>query len=235
MPKQRLKAIGFRRLLTLIIIFLLVLASIITILNTMRVSAIPWGYEEFFVPLWLDDARPIFDDIDNDPSIMSENWYARIGVTSAQDDTTIYWDHWENGLETGTTSDEQYTMEKGEVMVFEGNNMPVPRVSTSTYYDPGDRIYVSGVLLQCVVVIWPANVGSQTGTVFTDAWELYPLKLLNQRDMLDGPGGGAHAMADLAALDFQAVIRTETGATVDRKTVQKRLGRCGRHLHHVRS
>ncbi len=43
---------------------------------------------------------------------------------------------------------------------------------TGTFYDGGDRVYVAGSLLQLVVSIWPES----PGTVFTDAWEVYPVQ-----------------------------------------------------------
>lgn len=69
-----------------------------------------------------------------------------VGVTASSDNTAVYCDHWENGLGTGPSGDEVVYLSKGQVHYFESASIPVPR-GTNTYYDGGDRIFVSGSLL----------------------------------------------------------------------------------------
>jgi len=157
-------------LLSVVILFLIAVTGT-GILNTPRVSALPAGFHEFYIPLTANVSQGIFVDIDDDPSV-SENMHFVIGVTASADNTVIYYDHWENGLLTGTGSDENVPLSKGEVHVFESSDIPTNPRGNSTKYDGGDRVYVSGSLLQLVVSIWPED----PGTVFCDAWEIYPVQ-----------------------------------------------------------
>ena len=95
-----------------------------------------------------------------------------VGVTASADNTVIYYDHWENGFSSGAAGDEVVSLNKGQTIKFESSNIPTNPRGTATYYDGGDRIFVSGSLLQLVVSTWPES----TGTVFTDAWEVYPVQ-----------------------------------------------------------
>jgi len=96
-----------------------------------------------------------------------------VGVTASADNTTVYYDHWETaGFTSGAAGDEIVPLNKGQVHFFESSNVPGNPRGTAEFYDGGDRIYVAGSLLQLVVSIWPES----PGTVFTDAWEVYPLQ-----------------------------------------------------------
>ncbi|HEY49994.1 MAG TPA: hypothetical protein G4O13_08130, partial [Dehalococcoidia bacterium] len=184
---------------------ILVLSSLVGLLPVRSVPpAIAQSYagvQEFFVPLWLDDTRLIFMDIDSDPDISAEDWHSWIGVAASRDETWLYYDHWENGLGKWAECDEVFQLDEGEYLVLESGNIPVPRsVGSPPYpYDGGDRIFVAGYLMQCVVCVWPENVGTQTGTVFTDAWEAYPVVAWDANytipigeDLVDDPAVDAH-------------------------------------------
>lgn len=140
-------------------------------LNALEAGALPAGFQEFYLPLPADLARQIFVNIDNDPAVSAGMHYV-VGVTASADNTTVYYDHWENGLLSGAAGDQVVHLSKGQVYYFESSNIPSSPRGTGTYYDGGDRIFVAGSLLQTVVSIWPES----PGTVFTDAWEVYPLQ-----------------------------------------------------------
>jgi len=153
----------------------LLLMFLIGTLMVPDVSALPAGFQEFYLPLPTGDTTgdgtySIFNAIE--PPISSGNgMHYVVGVTASADNTTVYYDHWENGYSTGPNGDEVVHLNKGDVHRFESSDIPVPR-GTSTHYDGGDRIYVSGSLLQLVVSTWTEH----RGTVFTDAWEIYPVQ-----------------------------------------------------------
>lgn len=162
---MRINNLILKGLSPLLGLFLLLVA------NGPEARALPAGFQEFYLPLPADLARPIFVNIDNDPAVSTGMHYV-IGVTASADNTTVYYDHWENGLLTGAAGDQIVSLNKGQVYYFESSNIPSSPRGAGTYYDGGDRIFVAGSLLQLVVSIWPES----PGTVFTDAWEIYPLQ-----------------------------------------------------------
>jgi uncharacterized repeat protein (TIGR01451 family) len=156
------------------ILICLVLAFSIMGLLAQPVAAVPAGFQEFFIPMPCDLTQDIFVNIDNDPAV-SDGMHYVVGVTASADNTVLYYDHWEDGYESPGSPgypDEQVALSKGQVHKFESSNVPSSPRGTAQYYDGGDRIFVSGSLLQLVVSTWPES----PGTVFTDAWEVYPVQ-----------------------------------------------------------
>jgi len=164
------------RVVPMILICLVLAFSIMGFL-TQPVLALPAGFQEFYLPLptggttALSGTYSVFNAMN--PTAVDGGMHYLVGVTASQDNTVVYYDHWEvGGLGTGTNHDiAPVYLNKGQVAVFESGNIPVPR-GTGTYYDGGDRIFVSGGLLQLVVSTWT----EQEETVFTDAWEVYPVQ-----------------------------------------------------------
>ncbi|WP_028322287.1 IPTL-CTERM sorting domain-containing protein [Desulfatiglans anilini] len=187
--------------------FLLILLPIVLIMGYQAAAyALPAGFQEFYLPLPTGDNRSsppfngtysIFNAIEP-PIAASRGMHYVVGVTASADNTTVYYDHWENGLGTGTDYDEKVQLNKGDVHYFQNSNIPVPR-GTNQYYDGGDRIFVSGSLLQLVVSTWTMD----EGTVFTDAWEIYPLQAW-ERDYVI-PVGQDLAAAPKSYRDFTYV------------------------------
>ena len=138
------------------------------------VSALPAGFQEFFAPMPADLTQDIFVAIDNNPAVSNGMHYV-VGVTASADNTVVYYDHWENGYLTGAAGDVVVPLSKGQVYKFESGNVPSSPRGTSTFFDGGDRVFVSGSLLQFVVSTWPED----PGVLFTDAWEVYPANALS--------------------------------------------------------
>jgi hypothetical protein len=154
-------------------ISVMILVTLVGILVTPAALALPAGFQEFYLPLPTGGTTGggtsyIFNAIEP-PINAGTGMHYVVGVTASADNTTVYYDHWENGYSTGAAGDEVVNLNKGDVHYFESSSIPVPR-GTSTKYDGGDRIYVAGSLLQLVVSTWTEH----QGTVFTDAWEVYP-------------------------------------------------------------
>jgi uncharacterized repeat protein (TIGR01451 family) len=147
-------------------------------------AAVPAGYSEYYIPGGSDQLWAIFEDLDNDPDLVEDQGlHAVIAVTASTDNTTIYYDHWEDGydfvLNDPTTADEQYVLNQGEVQPFETSNIPIPRgdgtmtdCGGSACHDGRDRIYVAGGPVTVTRASWPESIG----TVFALAWEVYPTK-----------------------------------------------------------
>lgn len=164
------------RVVSMILIPVLLAFPIVGLLGQ-PVLALPAGFQEFYLPLptgsttALSGTYSVFNAMN--PTAVDGGMHYIVGVTASQDNTVIYYDHWEvGGLGTGTDHDiAPVYLNRGQVAVFESGSIPVPR-GTATYYDGGDRIFVSGGLLQLVVSTWT----EQVQTVFTDAWEVYPVQ-----------------------------------------------------------
>lgn len=181
-----------------VILGLLFLGAIIAPLA----SALPAGFQEFYLPLPAAQTQDAFVSIRTGPT---ELMHYIVGVTASADNTVIYYDHWENGLAgPGVVgADEIFYLSRGQIKIFEGApgnpaaNIPTSPRGTATYYDGGDRVFVSGSLLQLVVSTWPPSVG----TVFSDAWEVYPVQAWNREYIV--PVGENLAVAPFSYIDFR--------------------------------
>jgi hypothetical protein len=153
-----------------------VLFSALCLQFSAGVSGLPAGFQEFYLPLPADSTQDLFRGISgwNSPT---ELMHYVVGVTASSDNTVVYYDHWENGLEGPGPdgADEVVYLDKGETHSFESASIPTAPRGSETLYDGGDRIFVAGGLLQLVVSTWPESVG----TVFSDAWEVYPVQAWN--------------------------------------------------------
>ncbi len=151
------------------------------------------GYSEYYIPgnegtsaagvdskqlgLWY-----ILDDLDNSTTT---NMHSVIAVTAWTPNTTVYYDHWEDGLDfdpnNPATADETVTLATaGAQNFFESNNFTIPRstqaacnTSTTCVYDGGDRLYVAGGVVTVTRSGWIQSVGAGNQSV---AWEIYPVK-----------------------------------------------------------
>ena len=156
--------------------------------NFAVMAAVPAGYSEYFIPGGEDQLWAIYEDLDNDPDLVeADGMHAVIAVTAAADDTTVYYDHWEDGYDavpaTPGPSTEVYVLDTGNVQEFESSNIPIPRGSTlnacdndgvapatDPCYDGRDRIYVAGGAVTVTRASWAESIG----TVYALAWEIYP-------------------------------------------------------------
>lgn len=140
--------------------------------------AIPSGYLEFYIPGGAQQVWDILSDLDNNPDLIEANGlHTVIGVTATLDQSTIYYDHWEDGYDFDennpvATADESYVLDQGDVQEFESSNIPVSPRGTSVHYDGRDRIYIAGGPVTVTVAAWPESAG----TVYSYAHEVYPVK-----------------------------------------------------------
>jgi uncharacterized repeat protein (TIGR01451 family) len=161
--------VGFRQSLAIV----LLLAGLVS----PALAQVTAGYSEYYIPGDELSMWTILSDLDTSATT---TMHTLISVTAWADNTTIYYDHWENGLTFdpanpgGPNTDETYTIAAtGGVRTFESVAIPTAPRGTGTYYDGGDRIYVAGGAVTITRASWIENrgVGNQ-GT----AWEIYPVK-----------------------------------------------------------
>ncbi|MEW6031199.1 MAG: sortase [Chloroflexota bacterium] len=167
------------------LVLLSLLLVVMALPQTAR-AAVSAGYSEYYIPGGSEQLRAILVDNDNDP-VIAANLYNVITVTIAVDGVTVYYDHWENGYGTGSTgADETYVGNMGDILTFESPAIPSnprspgdacagstnPGGASTSCYDGRDRLYIVGGAVSVAQVFWPSNVG----TVYANAWEIYPVK-----------------------------------------------------------
>lgn len=194
------------------LVFLFLFSCVAVVPEVRNCYALPAGFQEFYAPLPAQLTRQIFININKSIKKHSNTAHYVVGVTASADNTTVYYDHWENGYETGPAGDEVVTLNKGEVHIFESNSVPANPRGTNIYYDGGDRIYVAGSFLQLVVSIWPDNKPG-----FSDGWEIYPVQAWEKEYTI--PVGENLAGAPKKYGDFKKVWALVM-AGVDGTTVQ---------------
>jgi uncharacterized repeat protein (TIGR01451 family) len=176
------------------------------------------GYSEYYIPGESEQLWQIFVNLDNDPVLVAaQGMHCVIAVTASTDDTTIYYDHWEDGYgfdpANPATADETYHIDEGDVQEFESSNIPVLPRGTGEYYDGRDRIYVAGGLVSVTRASWPESIG----TVFALAWEIYPVRALNSAYTI--PVGQDLFSPPASYADFERVY-VIAQSTSDGNTVQ---------------
>lgn len=178
---------------------------------------------EYYIPGGADQLFQILKDIDNDPDLGNafggggtcttapcNQLHNIITVVMGQDNSIIYYDHWENGYLNGAAGDETYTANRGNVFTFI-SDMDIPRAAgdecssevrinmtgtpTTACYDGRDRIYVVGSA-SVVQAFWP----EVTQSVYANAWEIYPVSALENNYTI--PVGEDLAVAPLSYRDF---------------------------------
>jgi uncharacterized repeat protein (TIGR01451 family) len=171
-----------------LIFALLCLSLLASPLQTAR-AGVAAGYSEYYIPGASDQMWDIFENLDNVPDLIeADGLRCIIAVTAASDNTTIYYDHWENGYgfdplapDPALTADEVSYSDQGDVQRFESSNIPIPRgtdpdvcgaTGNLPCYDGRDRIYVAGGAVTVTRASWPESIG----TVFALSWEIYPTK-----------------------------------------------------------
>ncbi|HYM59424.1 MAG TPA: hypothetical protein VEZ11_00885, partial [Thermoanaerobaculia bacterium] len=145
------------------------------------------GYSEYILPGDEQNMYFIFNDLDVNAG--ATGMHSVISVVAWSANTTIYYDHWENGYNfdpnnPAATADEIYVLATpGSIKTFESSNVPNIRNAASTCagqtnpgnrcYDGGDHIYVAGGPVTVTRAVWMEARGAGNQG---DAWEIYPVK-----------------------------------------------------------
>ncbi len=222
--QARLAALNRRRILRFLasaaILFLFVNSPFAPFKTQTVKAEVPAGISEYFIPGFSQDLLYILTNIQ--VTDLGTNLHNVITISVGGDNTTIYYDHWENGYGTGTTGyDEMYTASKGDILTFESPSIPsTPRGGSLTAcagsvypaggspggqpnycYDGRDRIYVVGGAVSVAQSFWPSVAA--IGTRFANAWEIYPVKPYETSYSI--PVGEDLYAAPKNYLDFQKV------------------------------
>ncbi|MBI5076232.1 MAG: DUF11 domain-containing protein [Nitrospirae bacterium] len=139
------------------------------------------GYSEYYIPGDEDTIGAVLCAQGATACPAGYHTHTVISVAAWSDNTTIYYDHWENGYNfdpanPGATADETYTLNTGGIKIFESANIALPTTPGAcpcTIYDGRDRIYVAGGAVTVSRVSWIEERGVGLQGV---AWEIYPIK-----------------------------------------------------------
>jgi uncharacterized repeat protein (TIGR01451 family) len=169
-------------------------------------ASAPSGYSEYFIPGDEDIMGQVWFDIGGFGGVsLTDPRHTIISVVAWSPNTTLYYDHWENGYnfnpDDPATADETYTFaNKGDSRIFESSNIPVNPRGVATYYDGRDHIYVAGGAVTVTRTSWE----EVDGTVFSVAWEVYPVKPQMIKYIM--PFGDDLSVAPRIYLDFKRVF-----------------------------
>ncbi|MEZ5585109.1 MAG: hypothetical protein R3F37_22270 [Candidatus Competibacteraceae bacterium] len=159
-------------------------------------AAAPAGYTKYFIPGDEDLLLEVLDEISADAE--DGPMHAEIAVTAWTPNTTLYWDHWEDGYDydpndPGNTADEIVTLTNtGDAQLFTSFGIPLNRTvdvgnaaninqcdqsdsndsNDQPCYDGRDILYVAGG----AVTVTRAGWDEDRGTVLSVAWEVYPVR-----------------------------------------------------------
>lgn len=134
------------------------------------------GYTKYFVPGSEETMLRIFNQFG---AAGGTTMHAIITVTAWTGNTTLYYDHWEDGYDFDpnnpvATADEIVPMvARGAYHVFESSAIPAaPRDPAQVFYDGMDFIYAVGGTTTMTRASWIET----RGTVQSVAWEVYPVE-----------------------------------------------------------
>jgi hypothetical protein len=174
--RRRLGLFGSNRAISESLRWLGVAASLLLLASPPARAQSIAGYSEYFIPADETSLQIAFTDLDGPTT--DTLMHSVITVTAWSPNTTVYYDHWENGYNfdpnNPATADETYTLATtGAQQVFESSNIPTAPRGTATFYDGGDRIYVAGGTVTVTKASWleARGAGNQAA-----AWEIYPVK-----------------------------------------------------------
>ncbi len=156
------------------------------------VWAAPGGYGQFFVPGDEDLLSRVLQDLDALGGGDGPETHSIIEITSWGGNTTIYYDHWEDGYEFDPDNpvnyDEIYTLaNRGSSQHLESNSIPLNRTvdpgtpcvqgapgagERNCEYDGRDIIYVAGSSVTVTRAGWIDDVTTYQAL----AWEVYPVR-----------------------------------------------------------
>ncbi|MEA3523086.1 MAG: hypothetical protein U9R50_08915 [Campylobacterota bacterium] len=223
----------FKILKSFVIVFYLVL-TYISPLQSLHAS-MSAGYSEYFVPGREEDLRKAFYALKGSgshrhPIDLSRN-HSIISVTAITNNTTIYWDHWENGYNfdpnNPSTADVTVTINKGETHKFESPSIPTSPRGTGTYYDSGDRFFTSGGPVSVARASWSQSI-SHGNPILGLAWAVYPVGALDTHHLI--PVGTNSGFSDfrsttvlIMAVEDNTHVHYHNGGTT--RDVSLRMGR----------
>ena len=154
------------------------------------VTVIDPTLHQYFVPFDDNDLQYLFAEIYNPftnggqclnrPASASTTMPSFVSVTASDDDTTIYYDHWEDGydldpLTPGSTT-EIFVINAGVTQTF-NDIVATPRTSATFQYDGRDRISILGEPASVTRAVFP----STPGEVLAGAWEIPEVSDWGQR------------------------------------------------------
>jgi len=156
---------------TIVIALAITLGGIVGSAN----AAIFGGYSEYYIPGREEQMASVFTT--DFPASAAAGMHTVISVTATGDNTTVYYDHWEDGYEFDpgdpeNTYDLKYILDAGEVQTLVGNNIPVFPRGTGVYFDGGDRLYTAGTSVTVSRSSWTEADGPNLAI----SWELFPIK-----------------------------------------------------------
>ena len=181
--------------LTTLIIFICGVAFSAAFLGVRRAEA-QINIFTFFIPYSADELDDQFDVGNNNNVFINRDITTTISIAVQRDNTLIYYDNWEDGLELNLTAPPPQnlqpngstqiwgdnnptngippnfatdTLNAGTVIVLQ-NTIDIPRDQSDFFFDGGDKLTSVGGSIAVTRAAWP----DAADILFAGAWELYP-------------------------------------------------------------
>jgi len=173
---------------------IMIIGLLISLWIVSRVYATHTDAFTFFIPYPADRLDDQFDAAQSD-NFIDEDIVTTISISVLRDGSVIYYDHWEDGLESniiapiqsstqvwgdGDPSNGSVTagdvLSAGDIITLQ-NIVVLPRDSNALFFDGGDKITSVGGSIAATLAVWPNRLPSHPtldGILFAGAWELYP-------------------------------------------------------------
>lgn len=214
---------------SLTLLVLLIAGLISFLINSVGVAKAQIDAFTFFIPYPADILNLQFNVINQDNGPSQDNIVTTISITILRDNTVIYYDHWEDGLEENLTVPRQAStliigdsdpvngfppgdpsdspLSQGDVVVQQ-NVVEVPfNASINPFlFDGGDKLTAVGGNIAVTTAVWPET----EGILFAGAWELYPTSrwgtvyLIPVGENLAGTGPNLRNAFGVVGLNIQA-------------------------------
>jgi uncharacterized repeat protein (TIGR01451 family) len=154
----------------------------------------------FFIPFPAEDIDDRFAEDRVDANVyVNQPFEYTISIAILSNDTVVYYDEWEDGLESNLTSPEQPStkiwgdtdttnngpgssvtfappgggiLTAGTVITLRNQVPTNPRDPSQIFFDGGDKLTAVGGPIAVAMMVWMRGTGP--GVLYADAWELYP-------------------------------------------------------------
>lgn len=191
----------------------------------------------FFIPFEADLLDNQFD-VSTTENLDGVDIEIIISIAVNRDNTIIYYDQWEDGMEPDLTMPTQFStqvwgdnnlsngippgfgsdvLQAGDIITLR-NVVVIPRDSNQLFFDGGDMLSSVGGAVSTAITFWTSPRPPNPGVLFADAWELYPTNRWGNDyripigEDLAGTGPNQRAGFTVVGLTVQAV---ENGTTVE--------------------
>jgi uncharacterized repeat protein (TIGR01451 family) len=183
----------------------------------------------YFIPFPTDQLDDLFDIANNDNDLIDEDVQTTISIALRRAGTLIYYDHWEDELESNLTSPVQAStqvwgddnpangippgfatdvLDAGDIITLQ-NVVVLPRDRSQFFFDGGDKLTAAGGSIAVSLAVWPER--TDVSSLYAGAWEIGSTSFWGTEYLIPvgvdlfGSGPGLRGAWGVVAVNVQAV------------------------------